>query len=212
MKTLSLYKRTKRQALQCARAWGVVMAAVFSVGVVRAQTDPFIGQLMPMANTYCPKGSMPANGQILSVQSYTALFALLGATYGGNGITTFALPDLRGRAAVHEGQGPGLSPMERGQKLGQDQIQLNPSNMPAHSHALTFSASTSAATHSAPASGRQLAQAQNAGIYADAGGTAVTLAAGSTGVVGSSVPLDIRNPSVVVIWCIVHTGVYPSRP
>lgn len=212
MKTLTVHRWMRRHWLQCAGVWGVTVVAVVSAGAVHAQVDPFIGQLMPIANSFCPMGSVEANGQIMPIRANTALFSLLGTTYGGNGSTTFAVPDLQGRAAVHEGQGPGLSSMGLGETMGQDQILLSTSNMPAHTHSLTFSASTSAATHSAPASGRQLAQSQNAGIYADAGGAATTLAAGNTGVAGSMVPLDIRNPSVAIIWCIAYQGVYPSRP
>lgn len=212
METLSVHKWTKQHGLQCARAWGVAVAAIVSVGAVHAQTDPFLGQLMPIANSFCPKGWVVANGQTMSIAQNQALFALLGTTYGGNGASTFAVPDLRGRVAVHEGQGPGLSPLTRGQTLGQEEIRLSASNMPEHSHSQTFSASTSVATHSAPASGRQLAHAQNAGIYADAGGAATTWAAGNTGVTGSGAPLDIRNPITVITWCIATTGTFPPRP
>ena len=96
--------------------------------------DPFIGQIMMFAGTFAPVNWALCNGQILPISEYTALFSILGTTYGGNGRTTFALPDLRGRAPIHSGRAPGLSTYNLGQKGGLEQVVLNIAQMPAHSH------------------------------------------------------------------------------
>ena len=171
--------------------------------------DPYIGALMPMAGKTpggtCPRGWLPAEGQLLRIQSYTALFSLLGFSYGGDGQTTFGLPDLRGRTAVGVGQGPGLSQLDQGEQGGNDRTTLLLPNLPAHNLAAT----TVTATHAAPDATRTLAQAQNAGLYAS-GGTPVTLA--QSGVAGQSQPVPTMSPYLTIIWCIATEGAFPPRP
>ncbi len=96
--------------------------------------DPLLGQIMMFAGTFAPANWALCNGQILPISEYTALFSIIGTTYGGNGRTTFALPDLRGRAPIHSGRAPGLSTYNLGQKGGFEQVVLNIAQMPAHSH------------------------------------------------------------------------------
>lgn len=96
--------------------------------------NAYLGQTCLMATNYCPVGTAKAEGQIISISSNQALFALLGTAYGGNGITTFALPDLRGRAPVHWGTGPGLTLLARGNQYGREYYQQTISNLPSHSH------------------------------------------------------------------------------
>lgn len=210
MQTLTMPKWAQRHWLQCSSAWVVAMAGVVATPAVHAQTDPVLGQLMLTGSNFCPKYWISADGQLLSIAQNQALFSLLGTTYGGDGIRTFALPNLRGRAAVNRGQGSGLLPLVLGQSVGRERATLSVSNLPAHAHSQSLSVSTDAATHSAPA-GRQLAYAQNAGIYADANGSVVTLEAGSTGVTGSGAELDIRSPALVMTWCIATSGAFPQR-
>lgn len=170
--------------------------------------DPFMGEVMLFATSggWCPRGWLAADGTQLPISQYSALFSLLGTTYGGNGTATFALPDLRGRTPVGQGQGTGLPNYTMGQVGGQENATLLNSNMPAHTHALP--ASTAPATHAAPATGRVPAQAQNAGVYAS-GGTTVDLA--PTGMSGQGLPFSIRNPYLVMQWCIAVEGIYPTR-
>jgi microcystin-dependent protein len=99
-----------------------------------AQSEPFLGQIAWVAFDFAPRGWAECNGQILSIAQNTALFSLLGTTYGGNGTTTFALPDLRGRVAVHGGQGPGLTSRGMGEKGGLENVILTENQMPAHAH------------------------------------------------------------------------------
>lgn len=171
--------------------------------------DPYIGALMPMAGKTpggtCPKGWLPADGRLLHIQSYTALYSLLGVSYGGDGQNTFGLPDLRGRTAVGVGQGPGLSQLDQGEQGGNDRTTLLLPNLPAHNLAAT----TVTATHAAPDATRTLAQAQNAGLYAS-GGTPVTLA--QSGVAGQGQPVPTMSPYLTIIWCIATQGASPPRP
>lgn len=113
--------------------------------------ESFIGTIIQVAFGWAPQGWLPCDGRLLPIQQYTALFSLLGTTYGGDGQTTFALPDLRGRMPVCQGNGPGLSPMELGQKggsgsatvalSGSASVSLSEANLPSHSHAASFSGS-----------------------------------------------------------------------
>ena len=109
-------------------------ATSLSVSPAAAQSEPYIGQMMATGATFCPRGWAQADGQIMSIAQNTALFSLLGTTYGGNGQTTFALPDLRGRSAIHQGTGPGLSNYVEGQVGGRESFTLTIDQMPAHNH------------------------------------------------------------------------------
>ncbi|GLR15568.1 phage tail protein [Portibacter lacus] len=96
--------------------------------------DPFIGEIVLFAGNFAPRGWAFCDGQLLSIPSNSALFSILGTTYGGDGETTFGLPDLRGRVAVGQGSGPGLNHISLGQKLGENETSLNINNLPSHSH------------------------------------------------------------------------------
>src|SRR5690606_2556657 len=116
-----------------------------------AQSEPYLGQLMLTAAWYCPAGWAEANGQLLPIAPNQLLFALIGTTYGGTGETHFALPDLRGRAPVHVGAGPGLSPRTIGEAGGTESVTLTSSQMPVHSHSLL--GTTGAADAASPTNG-----------------------------------------------------------
>ncbi len=109
-----------------------------------AQSEPFIGQVGVFGFNFCPRGWAPANGQLLSIAQNTALFSLYGTNYGGDGRTTFALPDLRGRAVVSNGQAPGLSNYPIGSKAGVETVTLNTQQMPTHNHPGNASGTSSA--------------------------------------------------------------------
>lgn len=102
-------------------------------------SEPFIGQITMFAGTFPPRSWAFCDGQLLPIQSYSALFSILGTTYGGDGRTTFALPDLRGRVPMHAGNGPGLSSRPQGQRAGAENVTLNINQIPAHTHALQAS-------------------------------------------------------------------------
>ncbi|WP_340819596.1 tail fiber protein [Methanolobus sp. WCC4] len=104
--------------------------------IITQSTDPLLGEITLFAGNFAPRGWAFCNGQLLPINQNQALFSILGTTYGGDGRTTFALPDLRGRAPVHAGNGPGLSPVVLGQKGGAETVALNVNQMPSHTHTL----------------------------------------------------------------------------
>src|SRR5215213_9006520 len=161
-------------------------------------SEPFIGQIIQVGFFFAPRGYALCNGQILSISQNTALFSLLGTTYGGNGQTTFALPDMRGRVPIHRG-----SSFTQGQPIGQEVHTLTLSEMPAHNH--TVSASSQNGDQADP---KILAAASNA--YS---GTSdlTSIAPGTVSNVGGSQPHENRQPYLVLNWCIALQGVFPSR-
>lgn len=98
------------------------LSAIMVFGGTQARAEPFLGQIMITGSNFCPRGWVEANGQLVSISSNSALFSLYGTTYGGDGRTTFGLPDLRGRVPVHKGQGPGLSLRRLGEVAGSDVV------------------------------------------------------------------------------------------
>lgn len=170
--------------------------------------EPFLGQIQAFGFQFAPQGWALCQGQLLPISQYDALFSLLGTTYGGDGRTTFALPDLRGRAPVGQGQGPGLSNIQIGQIGGTETVTLGVANLPAHSHAVT--ATDSDATSDEASTGARLGTA-GANIYASGGSGTVVLAADSTTQTGGNQPLNNQDPYMTINYCIALVGIYPSR-
>lgn len=164
--------------------------------------EPFLGQIMPVGFNFAPRGWALCNGALLSISANTALFSLLGTTFGGDGRTTFGLPDLRGRSIVGVGSGPGLDTISWGEKGGNYQHTLTVAQMPSHTH--NIGVNTAAGEESNP-SGKHIA-AQTDAFAEDANGN---LAAPTN--TGSSQSFNIRNPFLGIYVCIATTGVYPSR-
>ncbi len=179
-------------------------------------SEPFLGEIMIFAGNFEVRGWAFCNGQIISIAQNTALFAILGTTYGGNGQTTFALPDLRGRFPMHFGQGPGLSPYDLGQQAGSETATLITSQMPAHAH--TLGVSTDPGTTNSPG-GNVLAVASGiiasseGAVGVNAYGPSANAAAGSgaIGVAGGSQPHSIQNPYLALNFQIALEGIFPSR-
>jgi microcystin-dependent protein len=159
--------------------------------------DPFLGELKLMSFSFPPKGWAMCNGQFMAINQNQALFSLLGTTYGGNGQTTFALPDLRGRVPLHRGD------LTQGQVLGTETHTLNLSQMPAHTH--NVRASSQNGNQADP---KILAGASNA--YT--GPSNLTpIAPGTVSNVGGSQAHENRQPYLVLNWCIALQGIFPSR-
>jgi microcystin-dependent protein len=179
-------------------------------------SNPFLGQITLFPYNFAPFGWALCQGQLLSIAQNTALFSLLGTQFGGDGRTTFALPDLRGRVPIGQGSGPGLSVYVVGSQQGQESVPLTTATVPAHSHA--FPAFAAAATTNAP-SGALPAEAHGsgrAGTFAvdtySASGAAVTLAAGQVAPVTSGgAPHNNLQPYLTMNWCIALQGVFPAR-
>lgn len=161
--------------------------------------EAFIGMLSATGFNFAPRGWEFCHGQMLSISRYSALFAVLGTTYGGNGQTTFALPDLRGRAPIGFGQGPGLQRYELGQLGGSEKVTLDPNQIPAHTH----NVSTAATSAKAPA-GNLLATGP---LSLDQPLGSVT-----TSATGGGQPHDNMPPYLVMNWIICVEGIFPSRP
>jgi microcystin-dependent protein len=174
--------------------------------------DPMIGSICITAANFCPRDYAEAAGQTMLISQNTALFSLLGTTYGGNGQTTFNLPDLRGRTPVGTGQGPGLSNVFDGQTGGAENVNLTVAQMPAHTHAAQLKGTAATGNTDSPA-GAVPARMPRANDYstgaADANMGASAISVSPT---GSGQPVDVRNPYLGLHYCIALTGIFPSRP
>jgi microcystin-dependent protein len=160
---------------------------------------------------FAPKGWMFCNGQLLSIAQNTALFSLLGTTYGGDGITTFALPDLRGRVANHFGQGPGLSNYVQGEVSGTETVTLLITELPAHNHAVLANSGTGNTNSPEGALlGGYGTSLPPEGPYTNAGAN-TTLAANAVGPSGGSQPHNNLSPFLTLNYIIATEGIYPSR-
>lgn len=166
-------------------------------------SEPFIGQTMMVGFNFAPRGWAFCNGQLLPIAQNTALFSLLGTTYGGNGQTTFALPDLRGRTPV----GATGFPVQLGEQGGLENVTLLPNQIPAHGHALN--ASTTPGTTRNP--GNALYGATPAALHGPSSGSPVQLDARTIAQAGSSQPHNNMQPYLAINFCIALQGIFPSR-
>jgi microcystin-dependent protein len=169
--------------------------------------DPFVAEIRIFPFNFAPKGWAFCSGQLMPISQNTALFSLLGTTYGGDGKSTFALPDLQGSAPMHPGQGPGLSLHDLGETGGSETVTLLESEIPAHSH--TVSASGRAANNRTP--GAQL-PAVGAGVQLyGAPGSTVSLDPNAVPPAGGSLPHNNMQPYLTVNFCIALQGIFPPR-
>jgi microcystin-dependent protein len=177
-------------------------------------SSPYLSQILMFGGNFAPKNYALCNGQLLAINQNQALFALIGTTYGGNGVTTFQLPNLQSSFPLSFGQGPGLSPYNLGQTGGVPTVTLTQSTIPTHSH--TFNATTTNA--SSPTIGNTLLPAKpivtNASAYAAGSSPALVLDAMATnacGGAGGSQPHSNLMPSLCITFAIALVGVFPSR-
>jgi microcystin-dependent protein len=174
--------------------------------------DPFVAEIRIFPFGFAPPGWAFCDGQVMPISQNVALFSLLGTTYGGDGKSTFALPDLRGRAPMHPDQGPGLSPHGLGEKGGSETVALEQRHLPGHTHGLA--ASGAKATEKAPvgnllAAGNRLAQYASPG---SSGGTTLMLSSQAMAPAGQGEPHANMQPYLTICFCIALQGVFPSRP
>jgi microcystin-dependent protein len=173
--------------------------------------DPFVAEIRMFPFNFAPRGWAFCNGQILPLSQNTALFSLLGTTYGGNGQSTFALPDLQGSSALHPGQGPGLSLYDLGQQGGTETITLLVTEMPAHTHAAM---AKNAGGQPSPAGfvwGTSNAAKVAANFYAPAAPAPVDMNPLALSISGGSLPHNNLMPYLTLNFCIALQGVYPPR-
>ncbi|CAO1654774.1 phage tail protein [Parasphingorhabdus sp. NYA22] len=201
----------KRLKLLAASA--VAIASTYTVSApAHAQADPLLGQMMLFGGNFCPRGWGDASGTLLSISQYSALFSLLGTMYGGDGRTTFALPDLRGRAPISMGAGPGLpSYPTQGAKGGSTSFTLTSATMPSHTHVGTMRASNLPGDTANP-NDNSLATTAGENIY-HTGAPAVNMDIGTVilGNTGGNIPVNKLSPYLVMRWCVAMQGVFPSR-
>lgn len=170
--------------------------------------DPFVAEIRIFPFNFAPKGWAFCDGQLLPLSQNTALFSLLGTTYGGDGKSNFALPDLQGRAPVHPGQGPGLSLRDLGETGGTTTVSLLESEMPAHSHSLQ--ASPDPGDLQSPSPSRVPARSHPGFAYLQAAPNA-DLAPESLAPAGGDMPHNNMMPYLTLYFCIALQGVYPPR-
>ena len=179
--------------------------------------EPYLGTVTIFAGNFAPRAWMFCQGQLLAIAQYDALFALLGTTYGGDGQTTFGLPDLRGRHAVAAGQGVGLSPYTLGQMAGVESTTVLSIQMPTHNHSaasVSFQQTASTVNNSGISSPGGAYPAAGSQVYASSADEAMGApftGMGTSTIAGSSQPIDIRSPYIAMNYVIAVEGIFPSR-
>ncbi|MEQ8405209.1 MAG: tail fiber protein [Oceanicaulis sp.] len=187
----------------------MIACAALAAGDASAQTERYIGDVIPNGYNFCPIDTVPANGGLFSIAQYQAAYAVIGTTYGGDGRTSFGMPDLRGRIPLHYGQAPGSSFFQQGARLGSETIVLTEQQLPPHRHV-------------AYAAGEEpdLVSPQDASfptfptdVPAYAGDANPTLAmdGDTVGESGNNAPVNIMAPSQVINYCVVLEGLFPPR-
>lgn len=173
-------------------------------------SQPYIGEIRMFGFARVPQGWFACNGALLPISQYDTLFSLIGTTYGGDGMTTFAVPDLRGRLPVHQGTGSGLGNYVLGQSAGSETVTLTVAQLPPHDHAMR--ATTAIATASTPGPGLMPAAVSGDAFYVDSptGNNALAMAPQMVAGGGGSLPHDNLMPTLTVQYCIAVYGIYPS--
>ncbi len=195
-----------------AAAAAVLSASMTAAPPAHAGSEPFIGEIIAYPYSQCPRGYATAAGQLLSIAQNTALFSILGTNYGGNGQTTFALPDLRSRVALGSGSAA-FGNYSLGQTAGQESFTVSAAAMPAHSHTGAVTAVAAPGNTNNPV-GNSLATAP-AGVlmYSDQA-PANNMKAGNVqiGQTGGNVPVSLISPVLTMNYCIALVGIFPPRP
>jgi microcystin-dependent protein len=201
--TSSILNRPLRAAL--------VLAAPLCLTLpVQAQSEPLIGQISCAGFNFAPRQWAPLDGQLLPIAQNEALFSLLGTAYGGDGRTTFGLPDARGRVLIHQGSGPGLRPRSLGQRGGGEDSTLSGAQMPAHDHGFAPLASSTVGSSQTP-QGSILAASPKAKSRFAPGPGDTTMTASTTETEGGNQAVNNMAPFVTTECFIALQGVYPSR-
>jgi len=171
--------------------------------------DPFVAEIRIFPFNFAPKGWAFCDGQLLPLSQNTALFSLLGTTYGGNGKSNFALPNMQGNAPMHPGQGPGLSLHDLGETGGSDTVTLLESEIPSHAHAV--SGNINPANLAAPSNVRSLARAAPGSAYSATISNLTSMAGQALAPAGGDQPHNNLQPYLTLSFCIALQGIFPPR-
>lgn len=181
-------------------------------------SQPYLGQIMLFGGTFAPRNYMTCAGQLVSIAQFDALYNLIGTTYGGDGVNTFALPDMRSRIPIHMGQGPGLSTYVIGQRAGTESVTLTPTTIPQHNHMVAVvtglggnAAKPNSTTYLADEFQNPATQPSLAYIPYSSANTQVPLAGQTIAPAGQSVPHSNLQPYQAALYCIAVEGIYPSQ-
>ncbi len=180
--------------------------------------EVFIGTIQPFAFNFAPRNWALCNGQIMPIAQNTTMFALLGTTFGGNGQSTFGLPNLQGRMPIGMGQGPGLPDYSIGEASGSPSTVLTSNQMPSHTHAVQVQVGGAPSNPAvAPSATNQFLAASSAGgplaaaIWSDALSSPANMGGVQAGLAGGNQPMDIMNPYLALNFSIAILGLFPSR-
>ncbi len=172
-------------------------------------SEPFIAEIRIFAGNFAPRSWAFCNGQLLPIAQNTALFSLIGTTYGGDGRTTTALPNLQGRAPMHPGRGPGLTDRRLGQKGGTETVTLNDNQIPSHNHNLNTS--TSPGTSFSPTASAYLSRSVGGNAYDSGDNLSSEMNTGALQNMGGSQAHNNMQPFLAINYIIALQGLYPSR-
>lgn len=173
-------------------------------------STPYLGEVRLFPYTFAPVGWQACDGSLLDISTYEALYTLLGTTYGGNGVTTFGVPDLRGRVPVHQGQGTGLTARILGQVGGTEGVTLLSNQIPSHTH--TFYATSSAAGSNAPGNTLQMGALGSDTMYtSEITGASISPGANTISTTVGNEPHDNLMPTLTGTYCIAVQGIWPSQ-
>lgn len=174
-------------------------------------STPYVGEIRMFGFSRVPEGWFACDGSLKAISEYETLFVLLGTTYGGDGTTTFAVPDLRGQVPIHQGTGPGLSPYVIGQRAGSENVTLLAPQLPAHTHPLM--ATTALATTGAVGNTVVPAAVSGETMYVTdiAGATGAALLPAAVGGTGGTQPHENLMPTLTVQFCIAWAGIFPTQ-
>ena len=193
---------------KCAAAAAMMALGLMAVPTTASADEPYVGEIRIFPYTYCPRDWAPLNGQLIAISDNAQLYSLIGNTFGGNGQSNFALPNMQGRSPMHEGQGPGLTPRIQGQAFGSESQILTEAQLPSHTHEMM--ATTSGPVTNNPAGSSFATYPSSTPAYSD-GIPSVDMKQGTIADTGSNQDFGIIQPTLVLQYCIALDGLYPPR-